>query len=172
MNLNLEDDIPFIDQDDQEEVIYQREVVKDLDSIQNEINSPRKEDDDENKKSNGPPLTANISNGRIDSNIHEISSPITQNVTRKVKLPKLKFFITTIWSLILMVFYYVDIGTDINLLIDYATNEMWGYFILTLIFILLPLIVIWIEVGNHMKDESFFVVVKNILLAPFSIIIM
>jgi hypothetical protein len=124
MNLNLEDDIPFIDQDDREEVIYQRQEVEDLDSIQNEINSPRKgEVEKENKKlsnSNGPPLTANNSNGRIDSNIHEISTAITQNETRKMKFSKLKFFIATIWSLILMVFYYVDIATDINLLIGYA----------------------------------------------------
>jgi hypothetical protein len=37
---------------------------------------------------------------------------------------------------------YVDIATDINLLIDYAKNEMWGYFILTLIFILMPSLVV------------------------------
>jgi hypothetical protein len=72
-----------------------------------------------------------------------------------------------------MVFYYVDIATDINLLIDYATNEMWGYFILTLIFILLPFLVIWIENGSDLiKDESFFGVVLLTLLAPFSIIIL
>jgi hypothetical protein len=171
MNLNLEDDIPFIDQDDQEEVIYQREVVKDLDSIQNEINSPRKgEEEEENKKSREPSLTANISNGSVDFSISEISTAITQNETRKVKLPKLKFFITTIWSLILMVFYYVDIATDINLLIDYATNEMWGYFILTLIFILLPFLVIGIEFGSDwMKNENFFVAFLT-LVAPFLII--
>jgi hypothetical protein len=111
-------------------------------------------------------LIANIFNGSIDPSISEVLAE-----TRKMKFSKLKFFTTTIWSLILMLFYCVDIATDINLLIDYATNEMWGYFILTLIFILLPFLVIWIGFGSDwMKDESFCFVFLTILFSPNFII--
>ncbi len=80
-----------------------------------------------------PSLTANISNGCVDSIIREIPATIEQNETRKAKLPKLKFFKSTIWSLILVVPQYVDIATDIILLIDYSSSEMWAYVVLTLI---------------------------------------
>ncbi len=146
MNLNLEDNILFIDQDDQAEEICQRQEV-DSAQIKEEEN-----------------MTANISNGIIDASILEISSAATQNETRKVKLPKLKFFITTIWSLILVVPQYVDIATDIILLIGYATNEMWGYFILTLIFIIMPFLVIWIS------SYEYFSAVR-IILMPFVLIV-
>ncbi len=108
-------------------------------------------------------MTENISNGSVDSSIHEISATIEQNETRKAKLPKLKFFITTIWSLILVVPQYVDIATDIILLIDYSSNEMWGYFVLTLIFILMPFLVS----GIVMLNESFFAYVLVIPFTPF-----
>ena len=124
MNFNLEDDIPFIDEDDQEEEICQRQEV-DLRSIPNEKKTHRKEDEEavENKKiskSKQSPLTINVSNGNIDFGIHELSEVIEQNETKKAKFPKMKFFKSTIWSLILLVLYYVDIVTDINLLIGYA----------------------------------------------------
>ncbi len=160
MNLNIEVNIPFIDEDDEEEEICQRQEVE-SNSIQARI-----DEEDENKKisiSKEPSLTANISNGCVDS---IISATIEQNETRKAKLPKLKFFKSTIWSLILLVFQYVDIATDIILLIDYATNEMWGYFVLTLIFILMPFLVVVIVTLN----ESFFVSVLVFLLAPFVLI--
>ena len=44
-----------------------------------------------------------------------------KNEHGKVEFLKWKFFTTTLCSLILLAFYYVDIATDINLLIDYAT---------------------------------------------------
>jgi hypothetical protein len=164
MNLIIEYDIPFIDEDDPEEEICIRQQ-EESNSIQAQI-----DEENENKKlSNNkrPSLTSNISNGIIDASILEISSATTQNETSKGKLPKLKFFIPTIWSLILLVFQYVDIATDIILLIDYATNEMWGYFILTLIFILMPSLVFGIVILKKFSFGS----VLAFLLTPFRLIV-
>jgi len=89
---------------------------------------------------------------------------------------KVKFFKTTLCSLILLAFYYVDIATDINLLIDYAAHKMWGYFTLTLLFILAPLLVQWIDTlisnRNKLRDYEIFLFVFWILLIPFYSIIL
>jgi hypothetical protein len=57
------------------------------------------------------------------------------------EFPWYNFFYSTIWTLVLMTFYYLDIAADIVLLIHYANNQMWFFFGVTLLFILLlPLI--------------------------------
>ena len=64
MSFSLEDNFPFIDEDDQEEEICIRQEVE-SNSIQAQI-----EEEDENKTlsfSKRPSLTANISNGSFDS---------------------------------------------------------------------------------------------------------
>ena len=99
-----------------------------------------------------------------------------KNENVKVEFLKWKFFKTTLCSLILLAFYYVDIATDINLLIDYAAHKMWGYFTLTLLFILAPLLVQWIDTlisnRNKLRDYEIFLFVFWILLIPFYSIIL
>jgi len=90
-----------------------------------------------------------------------------KNSSKERPFPWWSFLRSTIWAMILLIVYYVDIATDVILLMDYSRNEMWGYFGATLIFLLLPLIVASIRsVKCPGHFESFLAFFAFFLIAP------
>ena len=119
MNVNHENEnkIPYIDEKNENEIL--------LETNQNE-----------------KPLTIIIPNENQRELIENFKlNLVNTNSKETSEFSWHKFFYSTIWTLVLMTFYYLDIAADIVLLIHYANNEMWFFFGVTLLFILLlPLI--------------------------------
>ena len=159
--MNL-DNIPFIDDDDSSKS-ESNEILDDDDDYINicEISSLT------NATQFQEQLNFNNDSTRYKE-LYENESFEKDKIEKKIaKFPKWKFFKTTFVSLIIMVLYYIDIATDLILLIDYATNKMWGFFSLTLLFILMPFLIVWTGNFNALKTYSFFPNVLAILGVPF-----
>lgn len=58
-----------------------------------------------------------------------------------LKKPSLiKKLLTISWYVMLCISYYVDLGLDIYLCVEYAVKANWLYFSLSLLFLLLPIV--------------------------------
>lgn len=132
MNVNHENEnkIPYIDEKNENEIL--------LETIQNE-----------------KPLTIIIPNENQRELIENFKlNLVNTNSKETSEFSWRKFFYSTIWTLVLMTFYYLDIAADIVLLIHYANNEMWFFFGVTLLFILLLPLIAYVTILIVLLNEG------------------
>ena len=132
MNVNHENEnkIPYIDEKNENEIL--------LETNQNE-----------------KPLTIIIPNENQRELIENFKlNLVNTNSKETSEFSWYKFFYSTIWTLVLMTFYYLDIAADIVLLIHYANNEMWFFFGVTLLFILLLPLIAYVTILMVLLNEG------------------
>ena len=130
MNINHENDnnIPYIDEKNEKEILLENNQGEKPLTIPNE---------------NQRELIENFKLNLVNTDSEETN-----------QFPWLKFLGSTIWTLVLMTFYYLDIAADIVLLIHYANNEMWLFFGVTLLFILLLPIIAYVSILIVLLNEG------------------